>query len=150
MVVFKETMANGNENTKAFGGIVAVLAVVAGVYAMVNPMNLRIASLENQVIAVNQHIQKDNAQERKDAADAALLKNSVQFIQERSLANHQWIEKWKDKYPILDAEQGVKLEKLEWWLYNKAASTMFDGIPGNAPFSKEGEVSCPCCGGHKR
>ena len=40
-------------NAKAFGGVIAVVALVAGVYAMVEPMGQRIDFLERQLESAN-------------------------------------------------------------------------------------------------
>lgn len=45
----KEQSGNGN-GTKAFGAVVAVVAVIAGLYAMIEPMGQRIDFLEGQIV----------------------------------------------------------------------------------------------------
>lgn len=37
---------SGGAGAKAFGGVLAIIAVIVGVYSMVEPMNLRISAVE--------------------------------------------------------------------------------------------------------
>jgi len=40
---------SGSNNSKAFGSVMAVLCLIAGIYAVIEPMHLSIKSLENQL-----------------------------------------------------------------------------------------------------
>ena len=62
-----DSMSNGNgsSSTRAFGGVVAIVAVIAGVYAMVNPMNLRISSLENHNMSIEKKISQCKQKPKK-------------------------------------------------------------------------------------
>ena len=42
-------VARNNSSAKAFGGVAAILAVVAGIYAMTEPMSQRVDFLERQI-----------------------------------------------------------------------------------------------------
>lgn len=49
MATRRTSASNNNDGAKAFGGVVALIAVIAGVYAMVEPMAQRIDFLERQL-----------------------------------------------------------------------------------------------------
>ena len=55
---------NDNSNAKAFGGVLVLLALIAGVYAMIEPMTQRIDFLERQMQS-----QKDELEAHKSKDD---------------------------------------------------------------------------------
>jgi len=59
-------MANNGEGMKAFGGVVAIVAVVAGIYAMVEPMNQRIDYLSAELDSIRDKMTADEMRERED------------------------------------------------------------------------------------
>jgi retron-type reverse transcriptase len=52
--------ANENSTPKALGGVFAIVALIAGIYAMVEPMNQRIDFLTNELNKVNNRMINDH------------------------------------------------------------------------------------------
>ena len=126
-----DSMSNGNgsSSTRAFGGVVAIVAVIACVYAMVNPMNLRISSLENHNMSIEKKISQDDIREREDAREFALLNNSNKQHEQRIAKLEESVRDWKEKYIALNTEQSEKIKKMEWYIYGRATASMFGGMP---------------------
>jgi len=76
-------MADDGSGAKAFGGVMAVLAVLgtmSGVVAAIAfPTHLRISSLQKQVESMNARMAADDIRERHDAASIAAI--GQQFVQ---------------------------------------------------------------------
>lgn len=58
-----------NDNAKTFGSVLAMLAVIGGVYTMVNPMNQRIEDLNDDIQEI-----KTTLVRTADATDIATIK----------------------------------------------------------------------------
>ena len=109
-------------SAKAFGAIVAIIAVIAGIYAMVEPMNLRIDSLENANHALA--IKIDKLQE--NTAQYYSLKTDIVGLSGKVKDLDDWLKWWREEYPMLNATQDEKIKRLEWYIYGKASGEMFE------------------------
>jgi uncharacterized protein HemX len=120
----KEHVAN-NSSAKAFGGIIALVALILGVYAMVEPMNQRIDFLERQIDTLEANMRLDDLRERKDesrlsAMGEKFMEVETQFSALRELAttSHENIEDRLDKieshrYSEDDSAQWERIYALE-------------------------------------
>ena len=132
-------MENGS-GAKAFGGIVALVAVIAGVYAMVEPQSQRMDFLSSQLLAIEKHMALDDKREREDqgqfSATAERFKEvetqftalqhlmAVQFKHtDRDIFHLQGeadlIERWRNRIQALDATQSEKIRTLERMVYGE-------------------------------
>jgi len=116
---------NGGGNARAFGGIVAVLAVVAGIYATIQPMNMRIDTLERRIVEVTEHQEDAGKIIQKHGEFLALYAQEHKSTNNRLTSGEEWRTWWRRKYPILNAQQDEKIAKLEWYAYGKGAAEMF-------------------------
>ena len=71
-------------NGKAFGGVIAIVAIIAGVYAMVEPMGTRMDVISNTVGKMEERMIKDDDRERNDAGIFAKTLERVRAL-ERSV-----------------------------------------------------------------
>lgn len=74
---------NENGSTKAFGGVLALVALIAGVYAMVQPMNQRIDFLERQIGTMNSRMEKDDECELVNAANNAAQDTKIHHLEQQ-------------------------------------------------------------------
>jgi len=76
-VTINETKANGNGNggssTKAFAGVISLLLVIAGVYAMMKPMNQNLDYMRDDIKELKIKMSTDDVRERKDQSDIATM-----------------------------------------------------------------------------
>jgi len=117
---------NGNGNAKAFGGIIAIVAVVAGVYAMVEPMNQRIDFLNEQMVCMRLEMTTDNERERNDATQFAALTTQFAEIETRVADIESWRTWWNRERLTTQAIQGEKIKTLERAIAG-GASAMISG-----------------------
>ena len=117
---------NGNGNAKAFGGIIAIVAVVAGVYAMVEPMNQRIDFLNEQMVCMRLEMTTDNERERNDATQFAALTTQFAEIEARVADIESWRTWWNRERLTTQAIQGEKIKTLERAIAG-GASAMISG-----------------------
>ena len=109
-----------NGNAKAFGGILAIVALVAGVYAMVEPMNQKIDFITNEIDNIRTCMANDDARERSDAKELASLQEKfreveTQFsgVEARVAELEEWYRWWSRNVPSIDATQNERLKHLE-------------------------------------
>ena len=119
MTVPKDTN-NSNGNTKAFGGVLAIIAIIAGIYAMVEPMNQRIDFLERQLNSAAEKMTRDDERERIDMATISVMSErfaevETQFddMERRILDCEHWLIWWQRTVPYLNATQNEKIYRLE-------------------------------------
>ena len=117
---------NGNGNAKAFGGIIAIVAVVAGVYAMVEPMNQRIDFLNEQMVCMRLEMTTDNERERNDASQFAALTTQFAETETRVADLELWRIWWNRESLTTQAIQGEKIKTLERAIAG-GASAMISG-----------------------
>ncbi len=89
---------NNNTGTKAFAGVLVILAVIAGVFAMVQPMTQRINQLERQINTLADHQNLDNTREREDQSKFAASAERFKEVETQfsGLENRiQKIEDWR-------------------------------------------------------
>ncbi|HUS50516.1 MAG TPA: hypothetical protein VMZ91_10150, partial [Candidatus Paceibacterota bacterium] len=79
--------SNGNSsngNAKAFGGVIAIIAVIAGVYAMIEPQQQRIDYLTDEIIIMQKETKDQIRESRNEDAlsrqDRASLREKFQGI----------------------------------------------------------------------
>ncbi len=128
---------NGTSNgPKAFGAVVALVAVVAGVYAMVEPMGQRIAGLQERLketredlkglSATHLRTEENHATVHTDFAArmAAMGKMFVEVetqfrsLDRRVTSYEEWAVWWQRTVPALDASQDEKIKALERQAYD--------------------------------
>ena len=122
------------DSPKALGAIVGVVAVIAGVYAMVNPMNLRIATLESNITKLEAVYNQAIERERKYIANGSELSDHVKANENKILSLEDWSKWWRRKYPVLNAKQDEKIKRLEWLVYGQGASEMFQNKFGGGSY----------------
>ena len=91
----KKVLQNGNSKSSKpdgtggsgannlFGSIMLVVAVIAGVYAMIQPMGQRIDFLQTELATINTSINKDNDRERTDAAELSKIREMFTEVETR-------------------------------------------------------------------
>ena len=106
--------SNGSNNAKAFGGIIAIVAVIAGVYAMIEPQQQRIDYLIQQVTVMQEEQKNQISESRKEDSrslqDRASLREIDQGIK-GDLRSLQEIEEMR--YNHLESSFNVMNEKRE-------------------------------------
>ena len=118
---------SGNGNGTAFLArtltiLVAVVGITVAIYA---PMGQRITALETQHAAMELKLEKIET----DARMVYLLKTDLLVVNKELNEFDQWLTWWRTTYPMLNAKQDEKLDKLEWYVYGKGASNMFKDQP---------------------
>ena len=114
---------NGNNSLpKILTGLLAVVGITVAIYA---PMSLRITALETQHEAMEIKLEKIES----DARMVYLLKTDLLVVNKELNEFAQWLTWWRTTYPMLNAKQDEKLDKLEWYVYGKGASKMFKDQP---------------------
>ena len=114
------SIARTNKNAngaKALGAVVAIVAVIMGVYAMVEPMSQRIDFLERQLDKIDARLHDTDQRERDAAESLAAIQErfqevETQFRAERELrtTNEARADKDLDESPTRLRE----LERLVW------------------------------------
>jgi len=70
----RKTGENGQaqgSSTKAFAGVISLLLVIAGVYAMMKPMNQNLDYMRDDIKELKVKMNADDARERSDQAEIA-------------------------------------------------------------------------------
>ncbi len=132
------TPSNGKINgtgTRAFGGVVALLAIVAGVYAMVEPMSQRIEFQNRQIDTMREDLQRHASLNNHPwgvVAEIATLEESLREVEtqfadtERRIADYErWRETWEQKYPASNASQDERIKALERIVYQDHPALMY-------------------------
>ena len=111
---------------KAFGAVTALLAVIAGVYAMIEPMGQRIDFAQNENAETRSDL-KDHEGEiahpgilERHARNAERFKEiETQFdaMDARIEQYEDWVSWWYRNVPGLDATQNERLRHLEAAVY---------------------------------
>ena len=70
-----------NGSMAATGALLGLLAIVAGVYAMIQPMNQRIDQLNLRLVEARAGVALDNERERKDAEKFAAMKEQFKEVE---------------------------------------------------------------------
>ncbi len=119
-------MANGiaSNGAKAFGGVLAIVAIIAGVYAMVEPMGQRMDFFDDRILAVHESMAVDDVRERADRNEFARVSERFKEV-ETQFANQsnrievfeEWQRWWHRHVPTLDAQQDGRLDALERVIY---------------------------------
>lgn len=109
---------------RAFGGVIALVAIIAGVYAMtrleVEPMGQRIDFLSEQLLSIRKDMALDDARERTDRDAFARVSERFKEV-ETQFSNQstrievfeEWQRWWHRNIPTTDARQDGRLDALE-------------------------------------
>ncbi len=115
---------NGSSNAKAFGGVIAIVAIICGVYAMVEPMNQRIEFIQSQIQELDICIHQDNDRVWKDTVELSVMQQKFAEVEmkfkefSRRMATHEeWQLWWHRTVPSIDARQNEKILRLESEIY---------------------------------
>ena len=109
--------SNGNSsngNAKAFGGVIAIIAVIAGVYAMIEPQQQRIDYVSDEIIIMQKETKDQIRESRNEDAlsrqDRASLREKFQGITGEITA----LKEIRDiRYSYLELSQNNTDEKRE-------------------------------------
>ena len=160
-----DKMSNGdskpanNVGAKAFGGVVALVAIVAGVYAMVEPMNQRIDFIERQQkdanVQLREVISKLSSELRQHEAitghdgliqQVAMTREQFREVEtqftdmERRIEGYEeWQLWWQRTVPTSLATLNEKVYRLETETYGEAKAMPKVDIPGWVPETKPRE-----------
>jgi len=123
--------AENNNNTKAFGGVLVILAVVAGMYAIIQPMNQQMGYLKDEINLVKARLagHQDVASIRDSKITADLSAVKEKFV--KAEAEHQatdrrisdleeWRIWWNRSHLVADTENRVRIEALERHCYSES------------------------------
>jgi len=147
-VTINETKSNGSDSgngTKAFAGVIGLLLVIAGVYAMIMPMNQKIDFLERSVAAqklaqtkeldrilssLSIENDKNSYRERETVAKITTLLEKFKVVEsqfsnldERVLCIETWRVWWNREMLSTNSVLGEKISQLERILYGKPIYT---------------------------
>jgi len=100
-------------NAKAFGGVVAILAIIAGVYAMVQPMRMQIDYQQKEVSEMRKVVDAGVKHQGHIAAELASLKTASEDTEARLARIEDWLEAWNQTVPAIDATQDQRLKTIE-------------------------------------
>ena len=125
---------NGNGSTKAFAGVIGLMLVIAGVYAMIEPMNQRIDFLERQITSLkNSHANKEDEHSITHRDFVATLSSTTERFAEvetqfddieRRIQNYEnWQQWWQRNVPYINATQNEKIYRLEQTVFNSSKKT---------------------------
>jgi len=121
--------------TPGYASIVVFVAIIAGVYAMIEPMSQRITTLEqtlqNQEVECSKKIEDirtqmiaDDVREREDRGEFATMSAQFQeveahFFSTNSRVNNleEWSLYWQRTSPYINATQDERLRALERKIY---------------------------------
>jgi uncharacterized protein HemX len=115
---------SNNSSARAFGGVVALVAVIAGVYAMVKPMHHQINYLQVEVaglrsaLAERRERSRDKDQElgeniARQAEKFTEVETQFRSLHSRVDAWEQWEVWWQKTFLPSDARQNEKIAQLE-------------------------------------
>ena len=118
-----EPKGDGN-GMKGAAGILAIVAVIAGVFAMVEPMGQRIDFLEAQLSEFRTELsaarQSDSTHQRATDREIASIGEKfseveTQFgaLDARVVRFEDWLRWWQREVPSLDAIQSERIRALE-------------------------------------
>jgi len=117
---------NGSNNTRAFGGVVALVAIIAGVYAMIEPMTQRIDFMERHLDVMSERMDTDDQREREDNSRVSIMGQKfteveTQFsdMERRIVDLEQWQTRWNENMPCKNAKQDEKIFRLEQIMFGR-------------------------------
>ncbi len=120
------TPANGG---KLLTGVVALVAVIMGVYAMVEPMGQRVDFLQTEINMIRAAMERDDDRENKDIETRAAMgekfvevETQFEAMSKRIAAMEEFLLWYHRNVPQIHAERTIgqaqlerRLEKLEAW-----------------------------------
>ncbi len=115
---------------KAITGIIALVALIAGVYAMVEPMGQRIDFLQTEINTIRAAMNDDNQREKEDVQIRASMGEKFTEVETQFRAMSQRIEAMEEfllwyhrNVPQIHAERTIgqkelerRLELIEAWM----------------------------------
>lgn len=116
----KDGIKKFTNGEKTFGGVVAIIAVILGIFAMVEPMGQRMDFIERQVENVIEAMSLDNERERADLIELGEMRQKFVEIEtqfdaykHRISIIEDWYSWWVKNVPAMDATQSERLKVLE-------------------------------------
>lgn len=108
-------MATNGNGYKAIGGILALFAIVSGVFAIVEPMNQKIDFIREEARAHGQLEGHTRLLEDQARAAERFKEVETQFrdLTRRVEVFEVWMTWWQRTVPVLDATQDGRLNMLE-------------------------------------
>lgn len=120
---------NNSASAKAFGGVVAVVAVIAGIYAMVEPMGQRIDFTERTVdkhltLPAHHGAVDDLAKIHQMFVEIETQFDWLREIMETEI-NHlkgevKQLRDWKDSHNRQEGARAIQIEVLERTIYGES------------------------------
>jgi len=98
--------ANGGSSTKAFAGVISLLLVIAGVYAMMKPMNQNLDYMRQDIKELKLKMDADDIRER---VDQGLFSSS----KEKFTKVESMFVNLKEMILLRDKEQTKNVDRLE-------------------------------------
>jgi uncharacterized coiled-coil protein SlyX len=122
-------MANNSTGvTKLFGGVVALVAIIAGVYAMVEPMHQQIAFQNERINDLVAAAREDTIRERVTQGQMSTIMERFKEIETQFRAvdarvkkHEEWLVWWERTVPGCDATQKEKIAQLERVVFGEPA-----------------------------
>ena len=129
-------MRSEGNGTRAFGGVIALVALLTGMAAIIRP-------IQQQVDFLDRRISADDVREREDTATIGKMSERFKEVEtqfrslrelvdtrighagERTEKLEEWLDWWHKTVPGLDARQNTRLEALERehkWATHSSAS----------------------------
>jgi len=102
----KQAAANGGSSTKAFAGVISLLLVIAGVYAMMKPMNQNLDYMRQDIKELKLKMDADDMRER---VDQGLLSSS----KEKFTKVESMFVGLKEIMALRDKEQTKNVDRIE-------------------------------------
>jgi len=121
--------SSGGEGAKAFGGIALLIAGLAGMAAIMRPMNQQLDMMKENITAINGRMEHDDLRERLDAGQLshlmAMTKAAAEAEKEEKIAIRD-LQLWSADHDMrvraLNAAQWERIKSLERQLYGKAVA----------------------------
>ena len=111
---------NNNTGAKAFGGVLLIVALIAGMYAMFEPINKTIDNLKDDVVQIERFLSDDNERKRLDAERFAAMQERFKEVEtqfkdqtRRIRKLEEWKKWWEKCMPEKVAIQGEKIKQIE-------------------------------------
>ena len=118
-----EKVSAGN-GTKAFGVVLAAVALIGAMYKMNEPMAQRIEFQDQQISDIRKDMIETDLREREDRTALATMQErftevETQFRDQarRIKAYEEWQVWWQRKVPALDATQNGRIDAIERVVY---------------------------------